>query len=1251
MSGKRVSEAARERETFRYDSALITNSVRNDVTNLIPSSDLRACSDPSLTALAQAALLRLKASRALVSLFDRQFQYIVAEATPTLRISANAESPEADSDKLWLCGTSVPRSFGVCELALVPPEESGLECREPWNDKLPLPVTVIGDLSEHVILRRKDLCRTWPQSRFYAGVPIRSRQGINIGVFCIFDGEPRSGLDEVSIHLMQDVSKAIVDHLELRQFGDGQRSGARMVRGLGSYVEGKATMSGWRDTRPPHKDDAAKEGYFHQKQQDLQREQDDRASHLLTEAGRQDGMFMRRDSLGEFSISPGFTPNGAFSASVNPNVPPPRAATPADVSPDAQLHLIFSKAANVLRESIEVEGVLFLDASVEYLAGSVGSGSLRRPTEQRSSSSSSPYDWAHSSASESTRHSKETRAHCTVLGFSTSLSSSIDDEASTPARFSTVPERFLRKLLGRYPKGKIFNYDEHGLLASSDFSSEDTPSTIVDHQLNRGTTSKLKEPEKPQWRRKGRFSRQNESKEIASLFPGARSVCVLPLWDSHRRRWFAGGFLYTTTPTRIFTIQGELSYLTAFGNVIMADVALMNSAIVNSATTSLLNSLSHELRSPLHGIVLCAELLHDTSLNVFQGDVLRSIEICGRTMLDTINHLLDWTKINNFMQSSDKQSSRAATVGLPPRKSSITDGMMHITSDLDVDILVEEVVECVHAGHTYQQYVVRRRNNYEPSQGGDVDPHTRLDSIDALENIGATGTSPNAYSVSSTVVLILDIDPAVDWAFHGQPGALRRIILNLCGNSLKYTTRGFVKVAAYQEPAKNESSRERIIHIDVIDTGPGIGEDYLHRLLFTPFTQEHAHTPGAGLGLSLVKKFVRALGGSIRVHSQLGKGTRVALKLPLQVSSPELTNTAAIHEEFRAQVVELSSLRVSVAGFSSTNSGLHPSDWNLSQFDEKAVLGKICRDWLHMLVVEPHARADFLPDLILCDEGHFATLAHQALTEAASPVIVVCHSPAAARQVERTYKAAKRMNRGLFSFISRPLGPRKLAKALVLSFRRWTKLQANAKDHSSLSTMLDPTVPVSERRPTVSVSDAAEGGYFDIPKGSPPIDGHDTETPSCDSAVKTPMPLSSQSTHPPHQPTEHPQTPQPRFLLVEDNQINMRILQTYMKKLGHNYDSATDGLQALNSYKSRGGDYQCVLMDLSMPVLDGFESTRRMRAFEEENKLPRCHILAISGLASKDAQEDAFLVGLDLFLSKPVQLKELSRVLESRGIF
>ncbi|KAJ4328454.1 hypothetical protein N0V84_001138 [Fusarium piperis] len=273
-AAEETTETIRERETFKYDSILIANSVHNDIANPMPSSALRSCSDPALTALAQVAVLRLGASRALISLFDSQRQHIIAEATPTLSVSASAESPTYDSERLWLCGTSIPRSSGVCEHVLTSPKldstsESYLAGR--------LPVTVISDLSEHAVFREKSDYLGWPRNRFYSGVPIQSPLGINIGVFCIFDTKPRPGLDDVSIHLMQDVSKAILNHLELRRSGQDRRPSERMVRGLGSYVEGKATMSGWQgsfshafDTNP-----ATEEGSLNSGQQDLQRRQDE----------------------------------------------------------------------------------------------------------------------------------------------------------------------------------------------------------------------------------------------------------------------------------------------------------------------------------------------------------------------------------------------------------------------------------------------------------------------------------------------------------------------------------------------------------------------------------------------------------------------------------------------------------------------------------------------------------------------------------------------------------------------------------------------------------------------------------------------------------------------------------------------------------------------------------------------------------------------------------------------------------------
>ncbi|GKU00280.1 nik-1 protein [Fusarium langsethiae] len=1239
MNGSKVSEATRERETFKYDSVLVANSVRNDVTNLIPPSSLRPCSDPAMTALAQVALLRLGATRAMISLFDCQNQHIIAEATPAMPISAHSTLPVSGPDSLWLCGTSIPRGYGVCDIVLGPPGLDDISRITPSSE---YPIRVVSDLATSEEFRHTWYYQSRPEHRFYAGVPITTPRGINIGVICILDNKPRESFDEASIQIMRDISASILGQMELTRSGDGRRPGERMVRGLGSYVEGKATMSGWRSsfTHAFDTDAGTEEGALNQTQQNLQNRRDHASSIGSSEQAATPDTFILESPMEKRSLSP-----------PRPTERQPHEADASgEESRQSQLKHIFSKAANILRESIEVEGVLFLDASVGTFAGRVRSGSVPHEshTHQRSSSSSSSSSTSRGHISVSSPkgsgdpHTKG--ASCPILGFSTSMSSSINGE--TPAgRSQAVPERQLQRLLRRYPKGKIFNFDGQGVMASSDPTSEDSAMAAFqeykaeDLQDPNGENKKTRSARDP-------FSRRNEGMAIRDLFPGARSVAFVPLWDSNRQRWFSGCFVYTMTPTRIFTVQGELSYLTAFNTVIMADVLMMESAFVSIATTSLLSSLSHELRSPLHGIVLCAELLRDTSLDVFQGDVLRSLEVCGRTLLDTINHLLDWTRINNFARIPNEQPlslDMAPRRGTQPNKKSLpTDGMMRISSNLDVDMLVEEVVECIHAGHTYQQQSVSFLGDRSSEEELSCGPYARLDGMDLAESSKAENQRPSNGVGLNKVLVILDIDSTVDWAFHVESGALRRIILNLCGNALKYTTHGFVKVKAYQDPPGQGRPRDRVVHIEIMDTGSGIGQDYLNNRIFSPFSQENIHSSGAGLGLSLVRKFVRALGGSIHVQSKVGTGTRVAVKLPLQIASPESTETAAERDEFKSQIIELSRLRVSINGFSSPRGGPESQRWGFGEFNEYNSLEKVCRNWLQMDVVGPLGNEIFYPDLILCDESHLEWVANQPRGELSSPVVVVCRSAATARQLDRFHRSRRRLNWGLFSFISRPVGPRKLAKAFVLCFRRWNKLQSTVADHASVSTALDepPTVPAAEFSSSEDGLDNKNAGYFDLaPEFSPQKKRARTD----DDESQTPLPST-----PAIQPAPPPLGP--RFLLVEDNVINMKILQTYMKKLGVVYDCASNGQQAVESYKAKGGTYKCVLMDISMPVMDGFEATRLIRMFEKEESLPRRQIVAISGLASKDAQEDAYANGLDLFLAKPVQLKELSQILKSREL-
>ena len=140
------------------------------------------------------------------------------------------------------------------------------------------------------------------------------------------------------------------------------------------------------------------------------------------------------------------------------------------------------------------------------------------------------------------------------------------------------------------------------------------------------------------------------------------------------------------------------------------------------------------------------------------------------------------------------------------------------------------------------------------------------------------------------------------------------------------------------------------------------------------------------------------------------------------------------------------------------------------------------------------------------------------------------------------------------------------------------------------------------------------------------------------------------STTPDESPTFERPNPFAKFLLVDDNHINLKVLSTYVKKLGLEYDIAMNGKEAVDLFCLPHRTYTCVLMDISMPVMDGFEATKCIRAYEGREGQNHVPIIALSGLASEEAHREAIGCGMDLLLTKPVKLKALGSLLDSMGI-
>lgn len=121
------------------------------------------------------------------------------------------------------------------------------------------------------------------------------------------------------------------------------------------------------------------------------------------------------------------------------------------------------------------------------------------------------------------------------------------------------------------------------------------------------------------------------------------------------------------------------------------------------------------------------------------------------------------------------------------------------------------------------------------------------------------------------------------------------------------------------------------------------------------------------------------------------------------------------------------------------------------------------------------------------------------------------------------------------------------------------------------------------------------------------------------------------------------------LLLVDDNPINLKLLIQIARKLNHTYATANNGLEAVKLYKKslEGQEtrFSLVFMDISMPVMNGFEATKEIRKLEMASRVSRSRIVALSGLRSDVNGGEASASGLDLFLTKPAKMSMVKELL------
>jgi signal transduction histidine kinase len=837
---------------------------------------------------------------------------------------------------------------------------------ESWR----LSPLIVNDLTLDDRFKDHPFITTHPSLRFYATMPIRTRSGFNIGAISVMHDWPREGLNDVEVGFLDDIAIAIMAYLETTTVKDAHRRSENMVKGLGVFVEGRSFLrEWWLDTKinkawgPQDSKDAAEA----QRSMKRKSEPDSDSTSAPTEHTS------ARDTV-QADVPVPIEPQD--------KPPPPSSKPPVDTTHQADskqnmkpfaanlqetmlsanLKDMFSRASNVIRECIEVDGTVFLDASVgtfgDYTGPRRSQGSalldgerVRRTTPtgdfETPELSVDSSDSGRPSATTKTEGHGERQKMCGVLSLSVSETSGLEEDRASKFHVS-LTERVLQSLLRKYPRGQVFDLREGGSLRPSKRSIFQIADVAK-------TGSK---PEKS--RRPRGSSKQRDAKAILQMLPGARSVVFSPLWDSHRARWFAGSFVWTTRPTRVLTRTADLNYLVAFGNSIMAEVARLDAIAADQAKSDFISSISHELRTPLHGILASVDFLQETTLDSFQKNMIDTIEQCGTTLLDTIQHILDFAKINNFTKSRKKGTVEEPTgEGSQPRS-------MGLRVDIDLSVVTEDVIDSVYAGHEF-----RNKSSGEVANEAGGFPFEGLESASKKEGLE----------------VIMDIDWRPNWVFDTQSGALRRILMNLIGNSLKYTDAGWVKISLQSIDVKPTASQspQSVITITVSDSGRGMSQEFLHGHIFTPFVQENPMNPGTGLGLSIVQQIVRSLGGTIDVKSKQGIGTEVKVSLTLAQVLPKLPMNIKYESLVSKAREKTSGLTLGLVGFGiQANTSKIPTGVlgvaSESSLYLRSSLEGMATVWFDMKVTASATWKDSPPEIYVTNEYRISTPTPTILT-------------------------------------------------------------------------------------------------------------------------------------------------------------------------------------------------------------------------------------------------------------------------------
>lgn len=621
--------------------------------------------------------------------------------------------------------------------------------------------------------------------------------------------------------------------------------------------------------------------------------------------------------------------------------------------------------------------------------------------------------------------------------------------------------------------------------------------------------------------------------------------------------------------------------------------AIKQAEAADRAKSEFLANMSHEIRTPMNGVMGMAELLLKTDLDQKQKTFADIIVKSGASLLTIINDILDFSKID------------AGQMELDP-------------SPFNIGEAIEDVATLV-----------------------------------------------SSKVAEKDLELVVRIDPTLPDMFVGDLGRIRQIVTNLMGNAVKFTETGHVFIDVSGSIIEDPAGDKARINVAIEDTGIGIPEEKASKI-FEKFSQVDESATrkheGTGLGLAISASLVELMGGEIGVTSTYGEGSRFWFEITLPVHGKV--------ERKKHVPVDVSGSRILIIDDNVVNRSILLENMQAWNFDSAAAASGA-----EGLAVMRAMNAQGIPlDCVILDYhmpmmngGEVAAMVRSEAGIKDVPIIMLT-------SVDQTEDGQNFSSLGIQGHLVKPARSSLLLETIIRVLQEArdennetregvAMVRAIAKSESKpaekdvttvqqqpAQTMTPVVAPALAPKMAPAATFKSQPQAADQAAGKPEVAAAQVQTNAVkgnSADIKDPVRDAA------GEKKSKPIAVTRRYnlnggsdagseaidvLVAEDNEVNQIVFRQILQGAGYKYIIANNGKEALELYEKHNPKVIC--MDVSMPIMNGHETTIEIRAREKDKDI-HTPIIGVTAHAIKGDMEKCFDAGMDDYLSKPVSPDKL----------